>query len=102
QTLHVLQPVRPPWWEIPPLDFVAENVIPFKIRDIRRFSYPMQPLQTVPSGDVLQRGSILRQQGQALGEPRPIVVAPASTTPAVPAATPAPATMPPAPDSGPR
>src|SRR5262249_20183429 len=40
QPLHVEQPVRPPWWEIPPLDFISENIIPFKLRDIRRFSYP--------------------------------------------------------------
>src|SRR5215468_11279384 len=105
QTLHVLQPVRPPWWEIPPIDFISENLIPFKLRDIRRFSYPMQPLQTVPPGDVLQRGTILRQQGQSIGEPRPVVVPPAAApaaTPAAPAGTPAPATMPPASDGGPR
>ena len=96
QTLEVLQPVPPPWWEIPPLDFISENLVPFKLRDIRRFSYPMQPLQTVPAGDVLQRGSILRQQGQGIGEPRPVVVP--AATPAVPVPT----TMPPASDSQPR
>src|SRR5262249_21529931 len=96
QTLHVIQPVRAPWWEIPPLAFITENLIPFKILAIRRFSYPMQPLQTVPPGEVLQRGTVLREQGQTLGEPRLVVPPPPVPAPAVPGGTPAPPSMPPA------
>jgi len=105
ETLHVVQPVRAPWWEIPPLDFITENLIPFKIRDIRRFRYEMQPLQAVAPADVLQRGEGLRGQSQGLGDPRPVPVPPATAAPAVPPVTisppgtaaPAATPMPPAP-----
>jgi len=107
ETLHVEQPVHAPWWEIPPLDFISENVIPFTIRDIRRFRYEMQPLRAVPPADVLQRGETLRGQSQGLGEvpPAPVPVPATGAAPAVPPATiappgtpgPAAAPMPPAP-----
>ena len=28
-----LEPVKPPWYELFPIDFVSENVIPFKIKN---------------------------------------------------------------------
>ena len=34
ETLTLIQSVPPPWYEIPPLDFFSENLVPGKIRDI--------------------------------------------------------------------
>jgi len=69
EPLTVKQPTPPPWYEIPPLDFVAENLWPFKIRDVRRPEpYQLQPLQTPNPNQVLQRGQQLRNTGRGIGD----------------------------------
>src|SRR4051812_14030889 len=35
ETMVVREDVRPPWYEVFPLDFISENVIPWTIRDVR-------------------------------------------------------------------
>jgi hypothetical protein len=85
ETLHVVQHVRTPWWQIPPLDFITENVIPFKFREVRRYTYVMKPLKATRTGEVLQRATGLREQGRLLpGTPRQ-----APVPPGTPAGTPA-------------
>ena len=81
ETLQVDQPVPAPWFEWPPLDFFAETVYPFKIRDVRSFPYQLQPAQRVGELDVLNRGRTLRERGLAVqplpdGVPQPKRVAP--------------------------
>ena len=71
QTLDTVVNVRAPWYEIPGLDFISENVVPSMIHDIRRLKFTMQPLQAANPDEVLQKGTGLRQEGQALGGPRP-------------------------------
>jgi hypothetical protein len=79
ETLKVEQPAPAPWYEIPPLDFVAENLWAFKIRDVRRPEpYQLQPLQVPNPNLILDRAGRLRNSGRALG-----------TQPAQPAALPA-------------
>src|SRR5262245_36824828 len=56
ETQDVIQDVPAPWYEIPPLDFVVENLIPFKFRDVRRFTYELQPERKMRSDEVWQRG----------------------------------------------
>jgi hypothetical protein len=96
ETLQVRQKIRPPWYEIPPLDFIAENLLPCKFHDIRRLRYQMQPLQAVHSEDVLHRGQELREQGRTMGV-QPYVPRPAPQ----PAAPPPVVTGPPNPPPGP-
>jgi hypothetical protein len=71
ETLDVVQPYMPPWYEIPGVDFFSENIWPFKLRDVRTLCYTMQPLQTVRPDDVRQRAEELRARGQTIGVPRP-------------------------------
>ncbi len=42
-----LETVRPPWYEIPPLDFFAENLVPFVIRDRNEFHYTLEPIAEI-------------------------------------------------------
>ena len=84
ETLEVDQPVPPPWYEWPAIDFVSENLIPWWIYDVRRFHYQLQPLQVPNSVDVLNRAQELRTRGQGLG-PLPGTEA-ATRQPPVPAA----------------
>ncbi len=100
ETLRVRQPVPAPWYEYPLVDFISENLIPWKIRDVRRFpTHQLQPLQTPRGDQVLSRAQDLRGRGQTLGPPRP----PGADTPGSPL-TPArkplegPSPMPPASD----
>lgn len=70
ETLDVVQPYLPPWYEYPGIDFVSENVWPFKVRDVRCFHYQMRPLQTIRADDVRQRAEELRARGENIGVPR--------------------------------
>jgi hypothetical protein len=93
ETLIVDQDIPAPWYEYIGLDFFSENVVPWTIRDVRRFEYHLQPLQTPNENAIIQRGEELRQRGQAI---RPAAAppppAPAAGTPPPPPSN----TMPPA------
>jgi hypothetical protein len=87
ETLHAKVKINAPWYEYPPLDFVAENLFPYTIRDIReggQFHFQLQPLQAVRPDDVLKRANELRGQGRALG------VQPENEVPAPPRLAPGP------------
>jgi len=79
ETLTVRENMAPRWFEYFGIDFIAENVVPWTIRDIRRFHYQLQPLAIMPPEMILQQGQALRQRGQAIGAPagNPPVVVPA-------------------------
>jgi hypothetical protein len=92
ETLKVRPKIRSPWYEIPPLDFFAENIWPFKVRDVRRLKFQMQPLRTVTPDEVLRRAEQLRIRGRQIGDipapPLPVAPAAAVTRPVTPPATP--------------
>jgi len=69
ETLVVDQDIPTPWYEYFPLEFFSENVVPWTIRDVRRFQYRLQPLQTPNLNDVTQRAQELRQRGMAIPTP---------------------------------
>jgi hypothetical protein len=50
-----------PWYQVPPLDFVSENLVPTKIRDNRTVSYNLAPQLIVPTQQLLDRANQLRQ-----------------------------------------
>src|SRR5688572_11323622 len=84
ETLTLNQPIPAPWYQIPPLDFFSENLVPTKIRDNRTVTYDLAPQVIVPREQLVDRANQLRQD--TLQFP----VAPAgATTPIVPAAPPA-------------
>jgi hypothetical protein len=61
ETLTVNQPIPAPWYQIPPLDFVSENLTPTKIRDNRTVTYNLAPQLMVPREQLLERADQLRQ-----------------------------------------
>ncbi|TXT29143.1 MAG: PEGA domain-containing protein [Planctomycetota bacterium] len=66
ETLKTLQTVPPPWYQIPVLDFFADNLLPYQLTNRHEFSYQLQPSPTVPSTQGLrERASSVRSEAQA-------------------------------------
>lgn len=86
ETLHVKQSIPAPWYEIPPLDFFAENLTPGEIRDERTLNYTMQPQLIVPTDQLLTRAEDLRRNTQAGTNAQGLPVVPGAIT--MPSATP--------------
>jgi PEGA domain len=86
ETQQVDQYIPAPWYEYPPFDFFAENLLPWHIIDVRRFHYQMQP-RVVPRGDeVLNRAQELRDRGRIVTPPPEATLPPPPTlgTPVTP------------------
>jgi hypothetical protein len=64
EMLTVNQPIPAPWYQVPPLDFFSENLVPSKIRDNRTVTYDMAPQLIVPTEQLLDRASQLRRDTQ--------------------------------------
>jgi hypothetical protein len=82
ETLTVMQKVSAPWYEIFPLDFVSENVVPGEIRDQRALDFRLTPQLIVPPEQLLSRGEELRRGSHsepgAASAPAAVRVNPAS------------------------
>lgn len=64
ETLTINQPIPTPWYQVPPLDFVSDNLVPAKIRDNRTVTYNLQPQLMMPVEEVIGRGHELRTRTQ--------------------------------------
>lgn len=93
QTTVIEEDVRPPWYQLPGLDFFSENIIPFRFRDVRRLGgdngYPLLPLQIVPPEPVLKEAEQRRIYGQSIGA---VPLTPSITSPTISTPTPIPPT----------
>lgn len=75
ETLTVRQPFPTPWYEIFPLDFVTENLIPWEVRDERSVELAMQPAASTPPELVVARAEQVRLAAGSLppATPQPAV-----------------------------
>src|SRR5262245_31264380 len=96
ETLTVNQPIPTPWYEVPGIDFISENLVPTKIRDNRTVTYNLAPQLVIPTPELLDRANQLREDalrgpvavtngpvgppGTVVG-PAPAAVAPPTTIP---------------------
>ena len=95
ETLTVRQPIPLPWYEIFPLDFVSENLIPWEIRDERVIDLAMQPASSEPAESVAARAEQARLAAGSLPPVAPAaVVVPAPAAPPQPIPAPPPAIPP--------
>jgi hypothetical protein len=86
ETLVVNQPIPAPWYEFFPADFVAENLVPGHIRDVRVLTYDLRPMLIVPNDQLTGRADALRaavkaEQASEGIIPRPRVYVPPTTVP---------------------
>ncbi|MFM7289609.1 MAG: PEGA domain-containing protein [Planctomycetia bacterium] len=87
ETLTVRQPFPLPWYEIFPLDFVSENLVPWEIRDERVVDLAMTTTASTPPEAVVARAEQARLTAGSLPAPPPV---PVVTQPVVPQPIPAP------------
>lgn len=60
ETVKQQKNINTPWYEIPPLDFVTDNLTPCEIKDLRQFHFTLQPRQEEQKDDVIARGTELK------------------------------------------
>jgi len=96
ETLTVMQPIRAPWYQIPPLDFVTEVLLPGELHDRRTLSYQLTPQRVVPTEQLVGRAEELRNRARSCGMVRSSPSVPGGFAPAGPSLGPcqAPATQP--------
>ena len=87
ETVVAYEHFWPPWYEIFPLDFVSENLVPLEIRDERAVEFQLAPQRIVPREELLGRADELRMATQMQGA---IVQPPAGPASGVPAFNPEP------------
>jgi hypothetical protein len=81
ETRTVIEQVSPPWYQVPPLDFITENLVPGEIRDHRTFEYQLTPQAVVPPDELLSRAEALRRQAGTTGMFRTTAAAAPSPVP---------------------
>ncbi|MCA9240755.1 MAG: PEGA domain-containing protein [Planctomycetales bacterium] len=78
ETQTINQPIPTPWYETPGVDFVSENLIPWRIRDDRVVSISLPPARMVPTEELIGRGQQLRvEANQAILPAGGVIVPPA-------------------------
>ena len=93
ETLTEMRSIPPPWYEIVPIDFVAETFVPGQIRDQRTLDFQLRPQAVVPTEQLLSRAEDLRRGiHAATGTGGPVPAGPSGVPPpGGPEAIPAPA-----------
>lgn len=82
ETVVAYERFWPPWYEIFPLDFISENLVPFEVRDERVVDFQLAPQQIVPPDQLLSRADELRMATRMPGVMVPQTAAPLSVPPA--------------------
>jgi len=65
QTVRAQRNFRIPWYEFPGLDFIAENVWPWEIRDERVVDFELIPAPPTDARQLVDRGEDLRGQARS-------------------------------------
>lgn len=79
RTEKVMRTLSPPWYQYPPLDFLAETLWPWEVRDERIIDIEMIPEPIVSSPELMRRAEELRlqaAQGVAVSLPPPALTTP--------------------------
>jgi len=75
ETQVVKQRFSAPWYQLPVVEFISENLWPAEIRDERLVEVQMAPLQVVPNEQLVGRAEALRDNARA-GHVTPMLDAP--------------------------
>lgn len=64
ETLTVKHKFAPPWYQIPPLDFISENLVPTELRDERILELELEPQRLVSVPELMDRAQQLRDSSR--------------------------------------
>jgi hypothetical protein len=56
--------LRRPWYQIPPLDLITDNLLPGRVQDRQEFNFQLRPRVVVPGTELLERGNALRSEAE--------------------------------------
>jgi hypothetical protein len=62
RTETIRRKIKPPWYQLPGIDFIAETLYPGELRDERIIDVTLVPKAIPPAEEVIQRADALRQQ----------------------------------------
>ena len=65
ETLTVMQPIKAPWYQVPPLDFVSDNLLPFRVTNRHDFTYTLQRQRVESSPALIDRANNIRSRVQS-------------------------------------
>ena len=93
ETTTIKHTFEAPWYQVPPLDFVSDNLTMREIRDERILDFTLVPQQMVPSEQLWRSAENLRQNAQS-GYVAPLPDAGAGNGPVGPITLPPPPSAP--------
>ena len=64
EPLTIQQPVPPPSYQVPPLDFISDNFLFRQVTDRRDFVYQLVPQRIVNEDELLERAGGIRSRSQ--------------------------------------
>lgn len=67
ETLTVEQPLRPPWYQVPPLDFVSDNFLLHQVTDRHDVTYSLQRQRANTTVPLIDRANTVRAGEQGGG-----------------------------------
>jgi len=70
--------LRAPWYQVPPLDFVSDNLISRDLHDERVLHFELVPMRIIPTDQLIERAGELRKNAQ-LGVTTTLPVVPSAT-----------------------
>jgi len=64
QTLKTHWPVKAPWYQVPPIDFVAEILWPGQLHNVHRNHFSLEPKALPTSEELLERADEMSAQAE--------------------------------------
>lgn len=65
ETLTVKQPFKAPWYQIPPLDAVSDNLLPYRVTNRHDFAYTLTRQRVESTPQLIERASNIRSRVQS-------------------------------------
>ncbi len=62
ETLNTHQRLVRPWYQYPPMDFVAEVLLPFDFHDQKEMSFTLQPAEKIEREQLVQDAEAFRER----------------------------------------
>ena len=65
ETLTIKQPIKAPWYQIPPFDAVSDNLLPHRVTNRHDFVYKLTRQRVESTPELIDRASNIRGRVQA-------------------------------------